>query len=534
MNIRFKISFIMGFIAAFFLIYSTVFHHSYINLSIATVLLIVLIYLFVSRILVKRIEKLNQQLNSINLHAKPHLRMEIKGKDEITDIAANINNLLDILESEHNKEPQNKIASRLLTDKSVFDEIITKTISYSKRQHKMFAVLFISLNMADNKIGNLNYDNLMNEIGMRLANILRSEDVITKTLNNEFIVLLADISKPKFSSIVAKKILQTCAQPLTHHSNYIYFTTSIGICIYPNDGLTLEALLKNGYAALSNAKKHHENTYEFFNLEMNNEAREFIKLESALHDALSNNEFSLAYQPKIHIKSGTITGVEALVRWNHPELGLIPPSTFIPLAEEIGMIMQIGEWILRETCKANKYWQNEGYEHMTVAVNLSAKQFFHPNLCQMINNILADTQLNPKYLELEISEKIVMDDLDASIEISNNIKALGLQISLDHFGTGHTSIIHLKQLPINVVKIDRSFIKGIPNIPDDMSITTALVELLHNLGLEAVAEGVETAEQLQFLTSIGCDIVQGYFLCHPLSEQKIITHFGKLSDKIPI
>ncbi len=262
----------------------------------------------------------------------------------------------------------------------------------------------------------------------------------------------------------------------------------------------------------------------------NLEAHEDIQLETALRKAINNHEFVLYYQPKINLQNGTISAVEALIRWESPELGMISPSIFIPLAEETGLIMQIGEWALREACKANKSWQNLGYRPISVAVNLSPKQFRHQDLSQLIATVLSETGLEAKYLELEITETAVMDNVEAAVSKLHEIHKMGVSIAVDDFGTGYTSISYLKQFPINVIKIDQSFVKGIPQNQDDVAITSAVIALAHNLGIKVVAEGVETAEQLQCLADHQCDWVQGYFLSKPLSEKKMIKQLAEIHD----
>jgi EAL domain-containing protein (putative c-di-GMP-specific phosphodiesterase class I) len=291
-------------------------------------------------------------------------------------------------------------------------------------------------------------------------------------------------------------------------------------------------LLKNAHAAFESSKYTGKFIYKFYSDDVDTEAREYIKLKQSLSNAIKNNELVILYQPKFHIKRGNIIGVEALLRWNHPQLGMLSPSKFIPLAEETGLINQIGEWILREACKANKHWQDENYEHICVGVNLSPKQFYDPMFTSYLTKVLSDTGMNPNFLELEITEKTVMDDLDAATDILQKIKSTGVQLSIDHFGTGYTSISHLKRFPINTVKIDSSFIKGIPHIPNDVAITNAFISLVHHLGLEVVAEGVETEDQMQYLTSQNCDIIQGFFLSKPLNEEEIILEFKKIMDKV--
>ncbi|TAK74780.1 MAG: GGDEF domain-containing protein, partial [Gammaproteobacteria bacterium] len=284
---------------------------------------------------------------------------------------------------------------------------------------------------------------------------------------------------------------------------------------------------KNADMAMYKAKHSGGGTYQYYTQEMNVTAREHIKLEAELRKAIQNKEFVLHYQPQLDLKTGTIGRVEALIRWEHPELGMISPAKFIPLAEETGLIMPIGEWALYEACRTSKKWQEEGYDPITVAVNISPKQFRHQDVAQIVQDVLKETGLNAKCLEIEITETAVMDDVQLAISRLNSISAMGVQISVDDFGTGYTSISYLKQFPVSVLKIDQHFIKGIPNNQNDVAITSAVIALAHNLGLEVVAEGVETAEQMQYLADHKCDLIQGYFLSRPLPASKVILQFNK-------
>lgn len=397
-----------------------------------------------------------------------------------------------------------------MKDRTFFNEALNKMISHAKRHQKICAVLLIDTN-----------GDSTDETGERLIKALRTEDLVAHLDGGEFIVLLSDIDKPKFAGIVAEKLLQTCSD----------LTANIGISIYPNDGESLEDILKNADAALYRAKQAGNQQFRFHTQEIDAEAREFVKLETDLRKAIDNDQLVLYYQPKMHIKQGTIVGVEALLRWAHPELGILSPAQFISIAEDTGLMMKIGEWALREACKTNKYWQDEGYEHFPVALNLSPKQFQHPDIAKTIETILQETGLNAKYLELEMNESTVMDDIETAKKRLDVIKATGVILSIDHFGAGYTSISHLKKFPVSAIKIDPNYIKGIPNNPDDCAITNAFIGLAHHLGLEVVAEGVETGEQVQYLSTEECDIVQGYFLSHPLPADKIVLQFKKLMDR---
>lgn len=472
-----------------------------------------------------KVEKQTEELKKANIQLQQEITQYQKNKNETSPHTESLTRLAryDNLTS--------------LPNRIFFNEILNKTINHAKRQNSILAVLLIdfdSFNAINHTLDKQEHDKITKEISTRFSKVLRSEDILAKLEDDEFIVLLSDIVKPKFASAVAEKILQSCAEPIQIGDQQFTASVSIGICVYPNDGDSLENLLKNLDTALFKAKSSGGNIYQFYTHEMGIEAREYIQLGSDLRKAIEHHELVLYYQPKLHIKNGTIAGVEALLRWVHPELGIIYPSKLIPLAEETGQIMQIGEWALREACKMTKYWQEEGYEHITVAVNLSAKQFNHPDLTHTIANVLEETRLNPKYLELEITEAIMMDNVEMAAYKLDSLKACGVQIAIDHFGTGYTSISCLKQFPISVLKIDGSFIKGIPDKPNDLAITNAFIALAHNLGIEVIAEGVETAEQVQYLANQNCDMVQGYFLSHPVTAQKITLQFTKLRDEVLI
>lgn len=530
------------------------------------------------KLLFKRIAKINRELEQIQTKQTLSQRIYLYGDDELTQIVSQVNTLLDVIrltpkkhlenqtEELAHKNPLENISNTTkidfhehytpvvpaeiksneitrfahydkfvaLPNRVLFNELLNKAISHAKRHNKILAILIIAIeptkSMTPTLRSNLD-ENAVKEIGNRLALSLRTEDVIAKLDGNEFIVLLNDIGKSKFASSVAKKLLSVCENPVQVDFQEIFLKSSIGICIYPNDGYSLEDLIQKAYSALYKAKEFENDAYQFYAESLDIEAREYSRLESDLRKAIQNNELALYYQPKLNIKSGSIVGVEALLRWMHPELGIITPAKFIQIAEDTGFIMQIGEWALREACRSNKYWQEEGYEHFSVAMNLSPKQFFHPEMINIIENVLKTSGLDPNYLEIEISESTVMDNPDKAIEILTAFKKMGVQLSLDHFGTGYTSINHLKRFPVTILKIDRNFIKGIPERPDDSAIVTAIISMGHNLGMEVVAEGVETAEQVQYLTLQNCDVVQGYFLSYPLPSQKISQQFKKLMDK---
>lgn len=544
----------------------------FLNFVITTCLyslsIICLIYAFV----IGQIEKLNKK--TYELFTQQHLIPSVSNNDEIAMLLNYLHELtLTLEEQEALLQKQDKEIDKLtqqlqqktlaslqtqtttvsdtesltplgrydtlttLPNRVFFNEILNKTMSHAKRRNKIVAVLLVdvdSFKEINKKFGQAVGDEVLKKISVSLSKTLRAEDILARLDGDEFIILLNDIGKPKFASSVAEKVLAALSQPFIINSETLSLSASIGIAIYPDDGLALEELLKSTDSALLKAKQQGGNTYQFYTHEMSIEAHEHIKLETALRNAIQYNDLTLYYQPKLHIKRGAITGVEALIRWSHPDYANISPAKLVSLAEETGLIMQLGEWVLREACRANKFWQDEGYEHITVAVNISPKQFHHPDLPQLITKVLNETGLNPSFLELEINETTAMNDVDAATKSFERIKATGVQLSIDHFGMGYISISHIKQFPVSTIKIDQSFIKGIPQVPNDMAITNAFIALAHQLGLEVVAEGIETAEQVQYLAEQNCDIVQGYFLSHPLPAQKITGQFTKLSEEVLI
>jgi len=536
--------------------------------SVFVILLSVISFSAIYAYNIKRIEKLNHKVSVLSSKEPLSSRITMKGKDEVSNIAENINHILDSIQAqnlqieEHANEItqalKEEISAKSRTEKMMidheyfmqlgrsdeltslpnsiqFNEILNKAITYSERRHQTLAILLINLDLfklVNDTFGIENGNLILKEMSKRLKNSLRKEDVLAKLEGDEFIILLNDIGNPKFASMVAKKVLNNCSQLLKVDAHEFTVTASVGISIYPNDGNSLEELLENADRALFKAKQSGGNTYQYHTEEIHIAALEYIQLESALRKAIHQNELTLYYQPKFRVSTGNITSVEGLMRWEHPTLGIISPAKFIQIAEETGLIIQIGEWALQEACQRIKYWQNEGFEHITVALKLSPKQFNHPNMVKSLASILNNHNINPNYIELEITEQTVMENVEASAEILNQIKATGVQLSIDHFGMGYTVISYLKKFPLSSIKIDRDYIKGIPNNPNDVAITSALISLAHNLGLEVVAEGVETADQVKFLSAENCDMIQGYFLSHPVSAQKITLQFKKLRDEV--
>lgn len=476
----------------------------------------------------QRIQERTQELESVNAQ----LQQEIS-EHELTEREL-------IIHKEHLVRLAHYDNLTSLPNRVFFNEMLNKALNNAKRHNKILAILFINLDhfkivntKYNHKIGNL----VLKELGQRLKGILRTDNIIARLGGDEFIILLNDIENPKFVGAIANKLLYTCKQPMRINSHAISVTASIGVSIFPNDGQSLEDLQMHADMAMYRAKHAGGDNYQYYGQAMDIAAHEHMKLEATLRHAIEHNEFVLHYQPQLDLQKGIIKSVEALIRWHHPVLGLLGPEEFIHFAEETGLIMPIGEWVLREACLTNKAWQNEGYNPIMVAVNISPLQFHQQDITKLIANVLKESNLSPSYLGIEITETAMMDNIELTVEKLKSIHAMGVRIAIDDFGTGYTSINYLKEFPIDILKIDQSFIKGIPHIQNDVAITSAVIALGHNLGLQIVAEGVETTEQIQFLAEQKCDLIQGYFLSRPLPRNKIVFQFtkkGKTKDSFVV
>jgi EAL domain-containing protein (putative c-di-GMP-specific phosphodiesterase class I) len=321
---------------------------------------------------------------------------------------------------------------------------------------------------------------------------------------------------------VAQRIINTVSQPFNLDGHEVIITTSIGISFYPDDGKDVVTLIKNADTAMYHAKDQGRNNFQFYNQSMNSTAYERLVLENHLRKALEREEFILYYQPQFDIATTEILGVEALIRWRHPDLGMVSPAEFIPLAEETGLIIQIDEWVLKTACAQNKAWQEAGLPPIIMAVNLSGQNFIRKNLLGIIDKIIDDTGLDPRYLELELTESVLMKNAKETASTLRVLKDMGLHISIDDFGTGYSSLSYLKRFPLNTLKIDQSFIREITSDPDNAAITTAIIAMAHSLKLRVVAEGVETEEQLAFLLDHGCQAMQGFLYSRPLPAAEVV------------
>jgi diguanylate cyclase (GGDEF)-like protein/PAS domain S-box-containing protein len=397
---------------------------------------------------------------------------------------------------------------------------IDQSIHNARRENKQFALLALDLDRfkhINDSFGHLAGDQLLQQVAERLTLRLREVDTVARLGGDEFIVMLEDIANPEDAARVANEIIADFSEPwqLTPYGE-VQVGVSIGISLYPQHGYTPETLLQQADTALYLAKSQGRGCFAYFTNDLTIAARERTKMEVRLRRAIVQNELRIHYQPQVDIASGRIVGAEALVRWQSPTEGLILPRRFIPLAEETGLIIAIGEWVLRETCRQGREWLDAGLPALTLAINFSPYQFRHSNIGALVTAILSETQYPAECLELELTESGLMENQDQVVELLNNLRALGVRLAIDDFGTGYSSLAYLKRFPLDVLKIDKSFIDEIPQNKDDMEIVATILAIGHTLGFKLLAEGVETVEQLEFLQAQGCDLYQGYLKSHPL------------------
>jgi len=407
------------------------------------------------------------------------------------------------------------------------------------RRRNPICVMFLDLDnfkKVNDTLGHTVGDMLLKAVANRLKNCLRGGDTVSRLGGDEYIIVLPNVQEMHDVVTVAKKMINVFVAPFLLMGNEIYVTASIGIALFPTDGDTVDTLLKNADAAMYHAKEQGKNNYQFYSAEMNTRVFERLSLETSLHRAVKQREFLLHYQPRVDLRTGQICGVEALVRWNHPEMGLVSPAKFIPLAEETGLIVPIGEWVLRTACAQNRAWQDAGLPPLRMAVNLSARQFRQENLIAMVGEVLGETGLDPRWLELELTESLVMQQAEKSAAILHELQAMGIEVAIDDFGTGYSSLSYLKRFPIANLKIDQSFIRDMTRDPDDATLVKTIITMAHGLGMKTIAEGVETLEQIDFLCRHQCEEMQGYFFSRPVAAAdlgRLLTE-GKALDLAPV
>ncbi len=410
-----------------------------------------------------------------------------------------------------------------LPNRTLVNDRVNQAISFASRHAKKVAVLFLDLDgfkHINDSLGHAIGDKLLQSITKRLVDCVRGSDTVSRQGGDEFVVLLSEVERSGDAAITARRMLQAVAEAHFIDQHDLHVTTSIGVSVYPDDGLDAETLIKNADTAMYQAKENGRQSYQFFKPAMNVRAVERQSIEEGLRRALERHEFALHYQPKVNLKSGEITGAEALLRWTHPTRGLVPPIQFIPIAEDCGLILPIGNWVLREACKQARAWLDAGLPLATMAVNISAMEFRDDRFLQGVFAILQETGLDPSALELELTESVLMKRAESAQSILKTLRARGVQIAVDDFGTGYSSLSYLRKFPIDALKIDQSFVRQITTAPDDTTIVTAIIAMGRSLKLRVVAEGVETLEELAFLQAQQCDEAQGYYFSRPVLAQQ--------------
>ena len=426
-----------------------------------------------------------------------------------------------------------------LPNRSLLTDRLQQALIEAKRHDRMTALIFLDLDRFKHVTESLGHevgDLALKIVAEQLGELVREGDSVAHPGGDEFALLLNEIAHSEDAARQVQKVLNHFENsPLTVGGHKLFVTLSAGIALYPTDSKNAEGLLQAALSAMDRSQALGGNTYQFYSSEMNTQARENLAMGSALHDAIAHNEIKLHYQPQVDFASGEIVGMEALARWLHPQFGMVSPSVFIPLAEETGLIGPIGAWVLHEACRQNKAWQDEGLPPLRGAVNLSERQFWQRDIADVVAKTLAETGLASRFLELEITESMLMQDVNATIGIMQQLKKIGISFSLDDFGTGHSSLSYLKRFPIETLKIDQSFVRDIPHDKDDSAIVAAIIAMSSALGIKVIAEGVETPEQFAFLCTQKCTSMQGYYFSKPLPSDMfaLLLRRGKALNASP-
>ncbi len=409
-------------------------------------------------------------------------------------------------------------------NQNLFSESISSALNPSRRQRELAAVLLLDLDQLsqiNRTFGQDFGDQLLKSVAARLKGCLEKNDVAARLTASTFGILMPHLKSEQEVMAKVKQIFAGFQQPILLQSREFFMTFSVGIAQFPYDGADAPTLLKNADAALYRSRRQGGNNYQLYAPVMSERAKEQITFETSLRQALERNEFHLHFQPQMDVRTGTMVGVEALLRWKHPLLGMVAPTRFIPLAEKIGLIIPIGEWVLRTACEQNQLWQRQGMGPLRLAVNLSPRQFRQPDLARMVARIVGETGQDPRLLDLEITEGALMENVEQAVETLLALKELGIRVCIDDFGTGYSSLSYLKRFPLDVLKIDRSFIMGLPDDGDDAAIINAILAMARNLRLDVIAEGVETEQQKDYLLSQQCVGMQGYLFSRPLPGDEL-------------
>ena len=515
----------------------------------------IIITVILDRGILLRFQELSNDIRKIGEGKDLSVRLKRQNiDDELTDVSNEINGMLgalersqlflsksesalkkaieklqdEVLEHEKTQEQIKYIAYHDtltgLPNRNLLNELLVHSITLAERNNKCMAVLFLDIDgfkMINDSKGHGMGDQILQEVAERLLKTLRKSDVIARHGGDEFIVIIEELDNCSGVELIANKIIN-CFQEPFHLENQDYFlTTSVGVAVYPADGQTPDMLIKNADIAMYKAKENGKNQYLFCTPVMKDVANETMELSTNLYRAIEKNEFELYYQPQLSCHNNQIMGVEALIRWRHPVMGLISPAKFIPIAEKTGLILPIGEWVLRTACQQNKKWQEQGLPKIRMGVNLSLRQFHNNDLLNLVESVLKETKLAPQYLELEITETIAMKEKSYIINTLNAFRQIGVSIAIDDFGTEYSSLSYLKHLPVDRLKVAMQFIRGIGIDHKDEALAKGIIVLAKSIGMNVIAEGVETKEQLEFLKNHNCDEIQGYYFFKPLAEAEM-------------
>ena len=538
---------------------------------VAAVLLVSLLVTFVlstrlQHIITDPLLRLSAIARQIRTDKNYSLRVTGQGNDELGNLITDFNAMLDEIQSRDNelmehrtmleervsqrtseleianarlatsKEQAESVAKRMeyhahhdaltgLPNRTLLNDRITAELAHARRQHGMAALLFLDLDrfkVINDSLGHAVGDQLLRVIARRLGNCVREEDMVARLGGDEFMVLLPRISSSSDAGRIARKIIDSLLDPISCNGHELHITTSVGISIYPYDGTDSETLIKHADISMYRAKDIGRNKAVYFTAEMNAGSRKQLALETSLRQAVAKNQLQLHYQPKIDTSRNAIVGVEALLRWEHPTMGNISPMEFIPVAEDSGLIVPIGEWVLNTAFTQLKQWHKAGYADLTMAVNISSAQLSRPGFEDVVEKALQTADLDASRVELEITENVAMENLEYATVILEKLKSLGIRIAMDDFGTGYSSLSHLRRLPVDVVKIDKSFVREIPESHEDVLIAQAIIAMAQSLNLSLVVEGVENVKQLNFFRQQDCNIVQGFLFSKPVEAGEIL------------
>lgn len=447
-------------------------------------------------------------------------KVHVNGKVIVTSILQDITDRKQAYEKLDHQANHDSLTN--LPNRTLLNDRLKHAFERGRRDNSKVAVLFLDLDRFKSVNDTLGYsvgDKLLVEVSERLTSRMREEDTIGRLVGDEFLIFMEGLNKASDAGILAQKLADSFVDPFMIEGHELFMSTSIGISIFPDNGEKQSEQISNADVAMYQAKKGDKNSYRFYSQDLTTVAVERAMMESHLRSALKRNELILHYQPQLSLKTGEIIGAEALVRWQHPEMGMVSPSKFIPLAEECGLIVPIGEWVLRMACKQMVAWKKKGYPLNLMAVNVAGAQITRINLASLVKDVLKETGLKAQHLELEITEGFVMHDPRQAIRLLHELKKLGTVLAIDDFGTGHSSLAYLKQFPIDKLKMDQSFVKNVTNDKHDDAIARAIITLGHALDLNVIAEGVETEEQQDFLRSEDCDEGQGYLYSRPVAAE---------------